>query len=173
MKKRVPQTDGSFHGVLRIVSGGQTGVDQAALDAAIELNIPHGGWCPRGRLCESGRIPSKYKLMELTSADYAARTQQNVIDSDGTLIIYQGRLQGGTALTYRVARQLQKPVMRVRLDVKPDFESIVKWLNENSIRVLNVAGPRGSSNPELYQIATDFLIALSQYRAVGREGLFD
>lgn len=173
MKRGESRETHLLHGVRRIVSGGQTGVDQAALDAAIELNIPHGGWCPRGRLCETGRIPSKYRLEELPSPDYAVRTQQNVIDSDGTLILYQGRLQGGTALTYRMAQKFQKPVMRVRLGTKVDFEGIVKWLSENKIRILNVAGPRGSSHPELHRIAKDFLMALSRYQSPLGNELFD
>lgn len=97
------------HFVKRIVSGGQTGVDRGALDAAIFLGIAHGGWCPQGRLAEDGTIPPRYELTETNSSKYPIRTQQNVIDSDGTLILYAGELQGGTSLTLRFARERNKP----------------------------------------------------------------
>ncbi len=141
-----------FHGVERIVSGGQTGVDQAALDVAIELGISHGGWCPLGRLCETGKIADKYKLQEMNSADYAARTLQNVKDSDGTLILYLHKLSGGTALTGRFAREHGKPLHRVRMDLDVNYSQIVDWILMNSIRVLNIAGPRASSQPEIHSI---------------------
>lgn len=136
--------------IKRIVSGGQTGVDRAALDAAIELGVPHGGWCPRGRTAEDGPIPNHYELTEHASSDYADRTRQNVIDSDGTLIIYQRRLSGGTALTNRIAKSLDKPLLRIRIDLTVDYDKAVAWLAEYEIRALNVAGPRGSANPGLY-----------------------
>lgn len=151
-----------FHGVRKIVSGGQTGVDQAALDVAIELQIPHGGWCPKGRISENGRIAAKYQLKEMPTTDYAARTQQNVLDSDGTLILFLHRLQGGTALTDRFAREHLKPVMRVRMDKSVDYQRIIHWLLEHKIRVLNVAGPRASSHPDLYNQAHDLLMKLAQ-----------
>lgn len=172
-EKQQSKVSQRMHGVGRIVSGGQTGVDQAALDVAIELKIPHGGWCPLGRVCEVGHIPAKYKLKESPSPDYATRTQQNVIDSDGTLILYQGKMQGGTALTARYARQFNKPLARVRLDAVWDFAGIVHWLSENNISVLNIAGPRASSNPNIYQLAKDFLIKLASYDIARSERLFD
>ncbi|MCA9126804.1 MAG: putative molybdenum carrier protein [Planctomycetales bacterium] len=149
-----------FHGVTQIVSGGQTGVDRAALDAAMTLGIEHGGWCPRGRLAEDGTIASKYQLVESTSKDYAVRTKQNVRDSDGTLILYRDRLQGGTLLTHRVAVQLSKPVLRVRIDRSVCYELIVRWLIQHNVRVLNVAGPRGSSHPTLQQRAYHVMLKL-------------
>lgn len=139
----------TFHGVTKVVSGGQTGVDRGALEAAIELGIEHGGWCPRGRLAEDGVIDAKYALTEMPTADYAARTEQNVIDSDGTLILYRNRLQGGTLLTHRLAKRHQKPLMRARLDREVKYDEIIRWLTEHEIRVLNVAGPRGSSGSDL------------------------
>ncbi|GAB5405986.1 MAG: putative molybdenum carrier protein [Aureliella sp.] len=145
-------------GITKIVSGGQTGVDRAALDAAIEIGIPHGGWCPKGRLAEDGTIDDLYQLVEHSSPDYAARTRQNVIDSDGTLILYRQRMTGGTALTNRIARELGCPLLRVRLDVAPNWDRIANWISENSISVLNVAGPRGSSHPELYDDALQLLV---------------
>lgn len=135
--------------VNKIVSGGQTGVDRAALDAAIDLGIEHGGWCPKGRLAEDGVIDAKYQLVELTSSDYAVRTEQNVIDSDGTLIFYRERLTGGTALTNRLAKRHAKPLLRVRLDREVDCDRVLRWLSKHSIAELNVAGPRGSSDPSI------------------------
>ncbi|MEZ6135256.1 MAG: putative molybdenum carrier protein [Pirellulaceae bacterium] len=137
------------HGVAMIISGGQTGVDRGALDAAIALGIAHGGCCPRGRLAEDGPIAARYQLQELESADYTVRTQQNVIDSDGTLILYRERLQGGTALTNRLAKAHAKPLLRVRLDRPISYECIVRWLRDNQIRTLNIAGPRRSSHPQI------------------------
>ena len=147
-------------GVHRIVSGGQTGVDQAALDAAIELGLAHGGWCPKGRISESGPIDAKYQLRELDSTDYVARTLQNVIDSDGTLILYRERLQGGTALTNRLAKEHAKPLMRVRIDRPIPLDAFVRWLLDNQIGVLNIAGPRGSSHPSLQEDAKQIVLKL-------------
>ena len=101
---------------MKIISGGQTGVDRGALDAAMELGIPHGGWCPRGRTAEDGRIPDRYQLRETDSPDYSFRTEQNVLDSDATLILYRGRIAGGTELTLRLARQHGRPHLVVDLD---------------------------------------------------------
>ncbi|MCD6446738.1 MAG: putative molybdenum carrier protein, partial [Candidatus Marinimicrobia bacterium] len=83
----------------KIISGGQTGADRAGLDAAMELNIPVGGWCPKGRKSEDGPIDNKYPLQETTSGDYRVRTERNVKESDGTLIFTLGKPTGGTALT--------------------------------------------------------------------------
>ena len=141
----------------KIISGGQTGVDRAALDIAIELGIDHGGWCPAGRLSEDGTIPTRYQLTEHASSAYADRTRQNVLDSDGTIVLYHRRLQGGSSLTARFAREWSKPLLLIRLD-KPPLHSIVdSWFDENFILTVNVAGPRASSSATIYQDAYDFL----------------
>ena len=137
----------------RIVSGGQTGVDRAGLDVAIELGIEHGGWCPRGRRAEDGPIPDCYSLKETDSPDYAVRTEQNVIDSDGTLILYFGRLGGGTNLTYQLARKHGRPRFLVDLTDPKSVQEVRRWLVEEAIRVLNVAGPRASQNDGIYEMA--------------------
>ena len=130
----------------QIVSGGQTGVDQGALDAAIALGIKHGGWCPAGRLSETGPIPDHYTLQEHSSAHYPARTEQNVIDSDATLILYRNTLSGGTALTQRLCRRIGKPFLSVAIDHPTNArEQIVSWLGLTRPIVLNVAGPRESN----------------------------
>lgn len=142
---------------MKIVSGGQTGVDRGALDAAIALGISHGGWCPRGRLAEDGRIPDRYELLQTDSAEHAVRTEQNVIDSHATLILYRGRLSGGTELTLRLAERHRRPHMVVDLDAPPPAEEVRRWLQSGRIEVLNVAGPRQSQSPGIAARAAEFL----------------
>ena len=146
--------------VRRIVSGGQTGVDRGALDAAIALGIEHGGWCPRGRLAEDGRIAARYRLKETSSSEYWVRTEQNVIDSDGTLILYRGQLSGGTQLTRRMAVKHRKACLLVDLGGDSSIVPVRHWLMSNAIGVLNVAGPRESSAPGITKEAFHFLQAL-------------
>ena len=143
--------------VERIVSGGQTGVDRAALDVALQLGIPCGGWCPLGRRAEDGPIDEKYPLRETDSADYAQRTEWNVRDSDGTMILTFGTPSGGTALTAALAKRLHKPCMLIDLDEFPVQASVVEWLRVNRISVLNVAGPRDDAGLRVYTRACEFL----------------
>ena len=143
---------------LKIVSGGQTGVDRGALDAARLVGIPHGGWCPRGRLAEDGRVPEVYALEETRSDRYAVRTARNVVDSDGTLILTRGRPSGGTALTARLARQHGKPLLVIDLNDAPDPEAVRSWIRAHDLRVMNVAGPRESSAPGIQRDAERFLL---------------
>lgn len=144
----------------KIVSGGQTGVDRAALDVAMALNIPCGGWCPRGRRAEDGRIPQRYPLAETNSPSYSSRTVQNVTDSDGTLILSVGEVTGGTLLTMKAAHKGHKPCLVADLENAPDAGAIRRWLGEQAIGVLNVAGPRASQAPDAYGLATRFLLKL-------------
>ena len=130
--------------MLKVVSGGQTGVDRAALDAARAAGLPCGGWCPRGRLAEDGPIDPGYPLVETPSADYAQRTEWNVRDSDGTLVVVRGRITGGTALTITLARQHGKPLLVVHLSRNPSPEEASRWIEAGGLAVLNVAGPRES-----------------------------
>ena len=139
--------------IKKIVSGGQTGVDRAGLDAAIQHNIPHGGWCPRGRRAEDGRIDDRYQLTESVSHDYALRTENNVRDSDGTLILNIGKLDGGTAYTAHVAEILHKPCLILDISVSRDTADVLGWLNDNNIQTLNIAGPRESKYPGIYEKA--------------------
>ena len=137
--------------IAKIISGGQTGVDRAALDYAIRSGISHGGWCPKGRISESGRISDKYNLQETGSPDYPGRTAKNVASSDGTLIISRGRPERGTKLTVNMCRHPSnpKPVFIVDVNKKLRVADFVTWVRENKIQVLNVAGPRDSRQPNI------------------------
>lgn len=149
---------------MKIISGGQTGADQAALDAAIQLGIPHGGWLPRGRKTETGPLPSKYKLEELDSERYRDRTERNILDSDGTLIFSFGSLTGGSALTESLALKHNRPCLLLDLELVSNNDSVVaieKWLKKYNIHTLNVAGPRASGEPRIYQAVFDILQAVS------------
>jgi len=154
---------------VKIVSGGQTGVDRAALDVAAELGYERGGWCPRGRLAEDGALATSYPLEETPSTRYAERTTWNVRDSDGTLIVAVGPLAGGTALTARTAKRLGKPLHTVDLDQCGDPRPAVEWLESHGIRVLNVAGPRESGEPGIYVRAAGFLRELFRADRAGRD----
>lgn len=143
--------------VTKIVSGGQAGVDRAALDAALALGIPCGGWCPKGRRAEDGVIPAHYPFTETTSKDYRVRTRRNVCDSDGTLILIRGPLSGGTALTRRLAKEMSKPYLVVDLTRRPRVSDVRTWLASNNICTLNVAGPRESSQPGIHARVRHFL----------------
>ena len=139
------------------MSGGQTGVDRAALDVALELGIPCGGWCPKGRRAEDGPIPPQYPLRETPSEDYAQRTEWNVRDSDGTLILCEGVLSGGTAQTAAMAKRLNKPHLILDLTHQPLPSTVLAWLTPSRIAVVNVAGPRESKCPGIYARARPFL----------------
>jgi len=141
----------------KIISGGQTGVDRGALKAAMTLGIPHGGWCPRGRLAEDGVIPACYELSETDSPEYLVRTERNVLESDATLILSRGALSGGTELTARLARQYRRPLMVIDLAQPPQRQEVRGWLREHEVRTVNVAGPRESQCPGIAAEAEAFL----------------
>ncbi|MHB1035337.1 MAG: putative molybdenum carrier protein [Pirellulales bacterium] len=150
----------SHRQVRKIVSGGQTGVDRGALDAAIELGLPHGGWCPRRRRAEDGPIPARYLLTETDSPEYRVRTERNVLDSDGTLILARGVPTGGTELTRQLAETHAKPCLIVDLNQPPALAAVRRWLKRNRVAVLNVAGPRESQSPGIGAQATEFVKTL-------------
>lgn len=143
--------------VTKIISGGQTGVDRAALDVAVELGIACGGWCPKGRAREDGPIPDYYPLVETPSTDPAQRTEWNVRDADATLIIAQGKLTGGTALTRRLARSMKKPCLVTNPAEAISGATVRDWLDDHQVEVLNVAGPRASNDPHIYELARQLL----------------
>jgi len=144
----------------KIVSGGQTGVDRAALDSASALGLQSGGWCPSGRIAEDGRLRLRYRLVETPSPDYWQRTEWNVRDSDGTLIINRGRLDGGTLATARYALAHARPVYRVEIGRRIRRERFRAWRARHRVRVLNVAGPRESKRPGIYREARRILLRL-------------
>ena len=141
----------------KIISGGQTGVDRAALDVALELGISCGGWCPNGRIAEDGAIDPLYPLVETVSPGYFERTEKNVIDSDGTLILNQGPLNGGTALTVEYLERHCKPYLVIDLGNGNHPAEVIVWMKACGIKTLNVAGPRESKWPGIYHQARAFL----------------
>lgn len=143
-----------------IVSGGQTGVDRAALDAALEQGIACGGWCPRGRRAEDGPIAPRYPLRETPSASYPQRTEWNVRDSDGTLLLHRGRVDRGSALTARLARRYRRPLLALDLRAPGAAEEVLAWLAREGVRVLNVAGPREERSPGIHDEALALLRAV-------------
>jgi hypothetical protein len=150
----LPPSEG---GLQRIVSGGQTGVDRAALEAALALHFPCGGWCPRGRKAEDGVISVRIPLQETPGEAYEQRTRWNVRDSDGTLVLTEGEPTGGTALTVEAAKGMGRPLLVLDLDLRPPLEEVEAWLLAHRIRVLNVAGPRESQKPGIYRRAYAFV----------------
>jgi hypothetical protein len=138
---------------IKIVSGGQTGVDRAALDAALESNIECGGWCPVGRKAEDGKIPPHYPVTELKDGGYTKRTLKNVIDSDGTVIVYFATLSGGTEKTLLFCLEQKKPYLLIdatELSPERTAERIQDFATNNAIKILNIAGPRASGEPLAY-----------------------
>ena len=151
----------------KIISGGQTGVDRAALDVGLALGLAVGGWCPRGRRAEDGRIPDCYPLVETPERNYQTRTRRNIEDSDGTLILNLGKLDGGTALTVAHARQIGQPCLVVALEEGIEPATFRDWLAAHHITVLNVAGPRESKRPGVYAAAMRGLEGLLREESPG------
>jgi len=160
------RAEGSFtvRRIAKLVSGGQSGVDRAALDAALELGVPCGGWCPKGRKAEDGPIPDRSPLQETPSAGYSQRTKWNVRDSDGTLILTRGEPTGGTLLTLEECDRAGKPRLVIDLSASDDVAAQVaaarEWVARLGNGTLNVAGPRASRHPELYPRARAFVRAI-------------
>ena len=147
---------------LKIISGGQTGVDRAALDVALRHGIKCGGWCPAGRLDEFGRIPDHYPVQELQGGGFTERTLQNVKDSEGTVVIYSGELRGGSEQTVRFCVDVKRPHQLIdasKISAAGAAKVIADFVGENRIGILNVAGPRQSEWPEGYDYASHALSA--------------
>lgn len=146
--------------IRKVISGGQTGVDRAGLDAAVKAGIPNGGYCPNGRLAEDGIIPEKYPMIELESPESYYRTEQNVIQSDGTLILNKGMVSEGTKLTLDFTIRYGKPSLIVQLDADQITEPahVVRWIKGQLINTLNIAGPRESKcHGGIYAESYDYL----------------
>ena len=150
--------------IRKIISGGQTGADRAALDFALKKGVKTGGWVPKGRIAEDGVIASAYLNLEETNTEnYRVRTELNVRDSDATLILSQRDLTGGTALTKELALKYQKPYLHIDFRSKSIENAIFEtkqWLRMNDCRILNIAGHRASEDSEIYQITYEFLAKL-------------
>lgn len=144
---------------IKIICGGQSGVDRAALDFALENGMPCGGWCPFGRLAEDGIIPDTYPLKESVTTDYEERTKLNVRDSDGVIIMYQDEMDKGTQLTINIAHSKRIPLLEINLkDYQTNIKEVLnEWLIKNKILILNIAGPRESSTPGIYNDTKSFL----------------
>ncbi|MGH9752238.1 MAG: putative molybdenum carrier protein [Blastocatellia bacterium] len=144
----------------KIISGGQTGADRAALDWAIKRGMPHGGWCPKGRKAEDGTIDRHYNLVETPSENYSQRTEWNVRDSDGTAVFSIRReLRGGSLLTVELAEQYNKPVIHLRQEDEQTnhAQELRSFIEKFGISVLNIAGPRASEEPGIYQFVSSVL----------------
>ncbi len=135
---------------IKLISGGQTGVDRAALEVALGVGLDCGGWCPEGRLAEDGPIPERYPVQVLPGGDYCARTLANVVSSDGTLMVYFESLAGRTELTLRFCLEFGKPYLVDASEVPPPqgAQALARFVAKHRIQVLNVAGPRASAWPE-------------------------
>lgn len=158
----------------QIVSGAQTGVDRAALDAAMSAGLAVGGWCPKGRKAEDGPIPEIYPLKETRSATYRTRTRWNVRDADATLILCRNEPSGGTLLTVGFCEQLGRPCHIQRLDtLNPQpaaLATVTAWLRDHHVAILNVAGPRERKAAPVYERAHGFITALLARLHVDRKG---
>jgi hypothetical protein len=158
---------------VKIISGGQTGVDRAALDVALRHGIESGGWCPAGRFDEFGRIPDRYPVTELENGGFTERTLQNVKDSDGTVVIYPGKLSGGTEQTLHFCveqRWPHEPIDASNVSTEKAAQLIADFVRDNKIDALNVAGPRASEWPEGYDYAfraLDIFLTGCSHRLVG------
>ncbi|HZP03788.1 MAG TPA: putative molybdenum carrier protein [Terracidiphilus sp.] len=149
--------------IMKIVSGGQTGVDRAAWDAAIHCGLPHGGWVPLGRLADGDPIEPDYVAQETPTPQTSLRTEWNIRDSDATLILHSGELKGGTKLTWELANVLGKPVFRVDIDVlqhEVAAGTVIAWLNKVRPRILNVAGPLESEVNGVYKRVHSLLVCV-------------
>lgn len=148
--------------VEKIISGGQTGADRGGLDAAVDLGIPQGGWCPRGRRAEDGTIPAAYRLLETDTAEYAERTERNVVEAHATVVFTLGKAEGGSGLTLDLARRHGKPQLHIDLlKLRPEEASdlLRAWVDAEGVRILNVAGARESNAPGIQALVQKIVTA--------------
>ncbi len=151
--------------IKKIISGGQTGSEKAALDTAIKLGLPHGGWIPKGRLTENGNLPERYQVQEIVTDDYFESYKKNVADSDGTLILFQTYLIDGPKITQELAKGYNKPYIEIDLNDMLPFKIIIEianWIYEKHIEILNVSGPPASKAPSIYLKTCDLLVSILQ-----------
>jgi hypothetical protein len=159
--------------IWKIISSGQTGADRAALDFALKYNIPHGGWIPKGRITEHGPLPANYKLQEMPTSGFPARIGQNVKDSDGTLIFSRGKPTGGIDYTRKMVLKNRKQLLHVDLNHRTTNDAaylILSWIEMHKIKILNVAGPRSSKDPAIYNDAFKILDTAYKIHSVDQVG---
>ena len=163
----------------KIISGGQVGADQAALDAAIKCRFPHGGWIQKGKKTQTGVLPEKYQLTEMSVSGYKEKIEQNVIESDGTVIISHGDLSGGADYSRKMAIKHHRPCLHIDLSQIPAAVSsaeINAWIIENAVEVLNVTGSRASEDGDVYKDTAEIIentILMSLVKAKPGENLKD
>lgn len=144
--------------IKKIISGGQTGADRAALDFAIYHNIPHGGYCPKGRLAEDGPIEARYQLIETSTKNYPQRTEKNVRESDGTVIFtIKRKLTGGSKKTLEFCGKHMKPCIHIHKEEYQPGLKLLNFIQQNKIKILNVAGSRASKEPEVCDFIKEIL----------------
>jgi hypothetical protein len=157
--------------IKKIISGGQSWTDRAALDFALKYFIPHSGWIPKGRITEDGPLPDKYQLQEMPTTSYPKRTEQNVIDSDGTLIFSRGKPTGGTDYTRKMVLKHKKQLLHIDLNFRTSYDAahlLSSWIDLQHINILNVAGPRASKDQAIYN---DVFRALEMAHKIHGKGL--
>lgn len=147
---------------MKIISGGQSGVDRAALDFCLENTIPCGGWCPKGRMAEDGIIANIYPLKETRTANYQERTRLNIIDSDASLLLYNSKMDKGTHYSLDTIRKFDKLYFQYDFSIENDPIIVSNWLKDNNISIINIVGPRESENPGIYVMVKSFLNELWQ-----------
>jgi hypothetical protein len=146
--------------IKKIISGGQVGADQAALDVAIRYGIPHGGWIQKGRKTQNGILPLKYRLKEMSTASFKDRIEQNVIDSHGSVIVTHGALTGGADYCRKMAQKHGRPCLHIDLNTISEFTAAARlnaWIKENNIEILNVNGSRSSEDSSIYKDTMDII----------------
>jgi len=153
----------SYKNKLEIISGGQTGVDRAALDFALSNDIRCSGWCPQLRTAEDGILPIRYPLNESYSPDPLVRTELNVIQSHGTLILIVEDMDKGTQHAHDFAHLHLKPIFVWRIGVNKNYNQFDNWLEKNKIHRLNIAGPKESNQPGIYSEALYTMDQLFDY----------
>ena len=159
--------------IKKIISGGQTGADRAALDFALKFFKPYCGWIPKGRITEEGPLDDKYQLQEMPTASYPARTEQNVIDSDGTLIFSRGKPTGGTDYTRKMVLKHKRQLLHIDLNLRTSYDAahlLSSWIDLQHIKILNVAGPRASKDPAIYNDVFRVLEMAHKIHGKGRIG---
>ncbi len=163
--------------IKKIISGGQVGADQAALDVAIKMGIPHGGWIQKGRKTQSGILPEKYRLKEMPTASFKERIEQNVKDSDGTLIISHGKPTGSSDYNRKMALKYKRHLLHIdpsQINTRRSAELINSWIALHHVEKLNVAGSRASEDPKIYKATMDILekayyLDTKQYKSIAFE----